>query len=356
MLPKYNMPGKKELKKQPKHKKWVKILSIVGGVIAGVIALDLFLNHVVFQPVSNPVYGASFSVDQSRLYGLDWKANYLALLDDLKFKHLRLTSYWSDIEPVRGQFDFADLDWQMDQAAKRGVKVSLSIGLRQPRWPECHPPTWAGQLSGNAWKQALYAYMELVIKRYKDSPALDSYQLENEFLNNWFGICDPADRQRVIEEFNLVKQWDPKHPIEMTLSDEHGIPLGQPTPDSFGFTMYRIVYNTNFGPRGYALYPTSVWWHRLRAAIIYAIYHKPMAVDELQMEPWGPGDNWYLSTDEQNKSMSVEQIGKMTDFARRSGFQRADFWGSEWWYWRKVNGDPSIWEAIRDQLKQQKDY
>jgi len=54
--------------------------------------------------------------------------------------------------------------------------------------------------------------------------------------------------------------------------------------------------------------------------------------------------------------MSVEQIGKMTDFARRSGFQRADFWGSEWWYWRKVNGDPSIWEAIRDQLKQQKDY
>ncbi len=350
------MPKNLKAKLPPKHK-WRKISLITGGVIAGLVGLNFFLNIVVFQPVANPVYGASFSVKQARLYGTDWKQNYLALLDDLKFKHLRLMSYWNEIEPERGQFNFADLDWQMNEAAKRGVKVGLSIGLRQPRWPECHPPTWADNLAGDEWKQALFAYMELVIKRYKDSPALDSYQLENEFLNNWFGICDPADRQRVVEEFNLVKQWDPNHPIQMTLSDEHGLPIGQPEPDAYGFTMYRIVYNTNFGPAGYALYPTSVWWHRLRAAVITWLHpNKPISVHELQMEPWGPGENWYLSTEEQNKSMSVEQIHKMTDFARRSGFTRADFWGSEWWYWRKVNGDPSVWEAVRNELKQQQDY
>lgn len=351
MLPN-KVPQPKKPKQFLKHK-WQKVLLIIAGVLAGLVALNFLLNNVVFQPVKNPVYGASFSVTQAKLYGLDWKANYLALLDDLKFKHLRLMSYWSSIEPERGKFDFADLDWQMDEAAKRGAKVSLSIGLRQPRWPECHPPTWADSLAGHSYKQALFAYMELVVKRYKDHPALENYQLENEFLNNWFGICDPSDRERVVEEFNLVRQWDPDTPINMTLSDEHGLPLGQPTPDAFGFTMYRIVYNTNFGPRGYALYPASVWWHRLRAAVIYAIHHKPMTINELQMEPWGPGDNWYLTTEEQNKSMSVDQIAHMTDFARRSGFTRIDMWGSEWWYWRKVNGDPSIWEAVRKELQEQ---
>lgn len=350
------MPQNKNQKNQPKFKRLRKILLIIGIAVAGLVGLNFFLNIVVFQPVANPAYGVSFSVTQSKLYGLNWHNNYTALLDDLKFRHFRLMSYWNQIEPVRGQFDFSDLDWQMDEAAKRGAKVSLSIGLRQPRWPECHPPTWADKLEGGDYKQALFAYMELVVKRYKDHPALDGYQLENEFLNNWFGLCDPSDRERVVEEFNLVKQWDPNHPIAMTLSDEHGLPFGQPEPDEYGFTMYRIVYNTNFGPAGYALYPTSVWWHRLRAAVIEMIHHKPMSVHELQMEPWGPGENWYLSTAEQNKSMSIQQIHKMTDFARRSGFQRSDFWGSEWWYWRKVNGDPRVWEAIRQELKAQPGY
>lgn len=345
---KKNKKASKKLANLPKTHRWRKPLFITLGVITGLIALGFILDNWVFQPVPNPSYGVSFSANQAKEYGNDWQANYTALLDDLHFKRFRLMSYWDVGEPTRGNFDFTDLDWQINEANKRGAKVTLAVGLRQPRWPECHQPTWAKALAGHEWRQALYAYMEVVVNRYKNNPAIESYQLENEALNDWFGDCKGTmDVERLKEELALVKRLDPNHPVIMSLSDEHGLPINQPIPDEFGYSMYGIVYNVNFGPPGYLPYPAPVWWHRLRSAVIMLMHHKPQLVHELQMEPWGPKSTYLLSTDEQNKSMSTTQIGKMTDFARRSGFDHIDLWGGEWWYWRKVNGDPSIWEAVR---------
>jgi len=328
-----------------------KILLILLGIFIGISATIYLLNTFAFQPVKDPVFGVTFSRERSEEFGLDWKANFLALLDDMKLKHFRLMSYWDAGEPSQGQFDFGDLDWMMTQAAKRGATVSLSIGLRQPRWPECHQPDWARQLAGNAWKQALYAYMEVVAKRYRSNPALESWQLENEAVNTWFGECGAPDYQRLHEEFGLLKQWDPKHPIIMSLSDEHGLPIFTPVPDEYGFSVYRIVYNT-FGPHFYTYYPAPLWYHRLRAAIITLMYHKPIIIHELQMEPWGPEDTKNLSIAEQNKSMSAQQIDGNFTFAEKIGLQKIDLWGGEWWYWRKVHfGDDSIWNAVKAAIK-----
>lgn len=337
-------------KKQPFYVRHRKGLLITVGAIAASIIIPLLLNIFVFQPAKNITYGATFTRQRAEEFGLDWQANYLALLDDMQLKRFRLTSYWSAHEPERGQFTFSDLDWLMDEAATRGAKVSLSIGLRQPRWPECHQPAWSLKLKGNEWKQALYAYIEIVMNRYKNHPALESWQLENEAVNNWFGKCEPPDRQRLNEEFALVKRIDNKHPIIMSLSDQHGIPLGTPVPDIYGYSVYRIVYNT-FGPHFYTYYPTPIWYHRLRALIIEMIHHKPQMVHELQMEPWGPRDTKDLSIEEQNRSMSVEQVPKSFWFAERIGFSEIDLWGSEWWYWRKETlHDPSIWEAVKKEV------
>jgi hypothetical protein len=333
------------------HHRWVRILTYIAIVFGVIMAMIGFLNAFVFTPIKDPDYGVSFSVKEARKLDVDWKANFTALLDDLGFTRLRLMSYWDESEDVRGTLNFADLDWQFAEAAKRGVKVSLAVGLRQPRWPECHQPTWADSLTGNAWKQALYAYMEAVVKRYKDHPALDTYQLENEGMNNWFGKCDAPDRERLIEEFNLMKKWDPNHKVIMSLSDQHGYPIGQPVPDIYGFSIYRVVWNDKIPPAGYITYPTPIWYHRMRAAIITAYSHKPIIIHELQMEPWGPVDFKDLSIDEQNKSMSLDQIGKNFKFARQTGIREMYLWGGEWWYWRKVGGDPTVWERVRAELQ-----
>lgn len=333
------------------QKTWFKVTIALIAFLTLLTVFLVILDKFVFKPVKNPVYGVTFVKERSQEYGLDWRANYLALLDDLKIPKYRLVSYWSDIETERGKFDFTDLDWQMDEAAKRGAKVSLSIGVRQPRWPECHEPGWAHLLGGHEWKQALYAYMEIVIDRYKNHPALESYQLENEAVNNWFGTCKGVDRVRLVEEFNFVRKWDPNHPIYMSLSDQHGLPVRGPTPDKFGYSVYRWVWNEKVPPQGYIVYPTPLWYHRLRAVLIELLKDREIFIHELQMEPWGQQDTSKLSIAEQDKSMSAEQIPKNFDFGRRIGSPDIFLWGGEWWYWRKVNGDPKIWETVRQQLQ-----
>lgn len=294
-------------------------------------------------------FATSFSTKQARMLGNDWQANYTALLDDLKIRQFRLMSYWDEGEGSRGQYNFADLDWQMNEAAKRGAKVSLAIGLRQPRWPECHEPTWAKTLGKDEWKQSLYSYIETVVKRYQNHPALESFQLENEALAWWFGDCrEQPDANRIKEEFRLVKSITMK-PVWMSLSDQYGLSVNDPIPDAYGYSLYLYVYNKVI-PGTYANPSPPVWFHRLRASVIDAMHHKPFFLHELQLEPWGPEEIKKLSEEQQNITMSPEQIHYNLQFARKIGFDQVYTWGSEWWYWRKTHGSTTAWEAIRDEI------
>jgi endo-1,4-beta-mannosidase len=203
------------------------------------------------------------------------------------------------------------------------------------------------------WREALNNYLQVVVERYKDNPALESYQLENESRNNWFGHCrgGAATVERLNSEFEHVKNIDPHHPVMMSLSDQHGLPLGTPVPDSYGFSIYRIVYSTNTPIHFYVTYPTTIWYHRLRAAFINHFKDRPVYIHELQLEPWGPKATKELSVEEQNKSMSKEQVHKSMDYTLKTGIDDIYLWGGEWWYWRKEKlNDPSIWDAVQAEL------
>lgn len=306
--------------------------------------------------VKNPVWGASFSIKYAQELGNDWHANYLAILGDLGFKHLRLMSYWDTIEPQPGQYDFTDLDWQVDKAKAHGAKVTLVIGYRQPRYPECFEPGWAAKLpiESSQWRSGLYSYMSTVVNRYKSSSVIESWQLENEPENNWFGGCreGAAPKSRLSYEFNMIKRLDPSHPVWMSLSDEHGLPLGQPVPDAYGFSIYRIVYSTNTPIHFYITYPITDWYHRLRVEAIHLIHHRPVYVHELQLEPWGPKATKDLSIPEQNRSMSATQMKKSIDYSEKTGIRQQYMWGAEWWYWRMTKfHDPGPWNVIKHELQ-----
>lgn len=336
-----------------KRKKWQRILLYIGASI-----LSLLLIHITVEKlwpeVENPNYGVSFSVKYANELGVDWKANFTALLDDMEIRNYRLMSYWDMVEAERGKFNFTELDWQMDEAHKRGAKVSLAIGMRQPRWPECHKPKWYSQLSPTEREQALYTFNEAVVNRYKTHPALQSYQLENEAVNSWFGECTPEDidQVRLTKEFEKVKQLDPNHPVYMSLSDQHGLPLNTPVPDKYGYSVYRIVWNDKTGPfKFYVTYPTPVWYHKLRAVWIETFKQRNIFIHELQIEPWGPAATVDLPLEEQNRSMSERQIKDNVRFARKIGKPDIYTWGGEWWYWRKTTfNDPSIWNIVKNEF------
>ncbi len=352
--------NKKNKLKDLKHKDWWHHLHSWQRwvIIILAVAISLFaiseLSYYIWRPVK-PDYGITFSKKYAEELGNDWKENYNAILDDLGAKRLRLMSYWDLGEPSQGNYDFTDLDYQMDEAAKHGAKVSLAIGLRQPRWPECHQPEWAKQLGENSpqWQQALDDYITAVQNRYKDNPALESYQLENEAKNAWFGECNgAASDDRLNHEFELAKKNDPNHPVYMSLSDQHGFPAGTPVPDKYGFSVYRIVWNDKGPFNFYLTYPTQIWYHKLRALLINIIKDRDVFIHELQIEPWGPKATKDLSIEEQDRSMSNDQILKNLVFARKIGKDEIYLWGSEWWYWRKTHfNDPGPWNTIKNEIQ-----
>jgi len=346
--------GYKKFKKtHPRRFKWLKVTSIVLAVFILLQPL-IGLGYAWSQRHNPTVFGTSFSVKQAEAFGLNPQETLHAMLTDLGLKRVRLMSYWDRGEPEQGKYDFTDLDWQFKEAEAAHAKVSLAVGLRQPRWPECHSPTWAANLTTAQLTTDLSAYIQAVINRYKNSPALDSYQLENEFFNDGFGQCTNYDKSRFIAETNLVKKTDPAHPVIITLSNNFvGLPVQAPHPDIFGLSIYRRLYSTNIY-HGYVTYPFPAWFYSIRAGWIKLLTGKDTIVSEFQIEPWGTKPIEDMTIAEQNESIPASDIPGRFGFAEATHIKTVDLWGAEWWYWRKVHfNDPSVWDTVKNELAHQ---
>lgn len=305
---------------------------------------------------SPQVLGASFVPSYASHLGVEPKDTLQAMLNDLAIRHLRLVSYWNQIEPSQGQYDFSELDWQFDMAEAYGAEITLSIGLRQPRWPECHPPTWVDtSLPTSKWQPQLEQYMERVIARYKNRPSLKNYQLENEYFLSAFGECQNFDRQRLVDEYNLVKRLDPSRDIIITRSNNGiGIPLGDPTPELYGVSVYKRVWDNKTGR--YLEYPQPAWYYAFMAGVQKIVQGVDMNVHELQAEAWAPNGKSLtdISLEEQNKSMNADILRKRFQYGRDTGLQTVDLWGVEYWYHRKVvRNDPSLWQVAKSEFATQ---
>ena len=306
------------------------------------------------QPIT---LGATFIPDYAESFGLDPRDTLNAMLSDLKLKQVRLVSYWEDIEPTPGHYDFSQLDWQFALAAKYHAKVSLSIGLRQPRWPECHSPGWVTIDPKNeaAWRPQLNQFIEAVVRHYKTNPALQDYELENEFFLKVFGQCTDFSRSRLIEEYNLVKGMDTNHPVIVSRSDNWvGIPVGQPTPDEFAISVYKRVWDATFTHR-YFEYPLPAWFYASLAGSEELLSGKDMIIHELQAEPWTPKglEITQTSVKEQYKSMNPKRLKDRIDYGEATGMKTIDLWGAEWWYYMKVKQhNPDVWNTVKQAVQQ----
>jgi hypothetical protein len=135
----------------------------------------------------------------------------------------------------------------------------------------------------------------------------------------------------------------------MTTSTSWGIPIRRPIPSIVGFSYYQTVYSSQ--RQRYTTAFHRPWLHRIRKTIIRLIHNRPVFIHELQLEPWGPTAIWKMTIEEQDKSMSSDQIAKNVALARRVQAPPIDLWGGEWWYWRLAkHDDPSIWRAVRSAL------
>lgn len=295
-------------------------------------------------------WGASFSAPYAKSYGLDPKQTLESALKDFNFNQIRISSYWEDIQPNNSEeFNFSDLDWQLELIEKYGRKATITLGLRQPRWPECHQPEWAKSLNySEQWEFKLNNFITKTVERYKNRASVASWQLENEAKLKTFGDCNrkTLNEPRIQKEFELVKTLDPSHMVIMTTSDQYGLPINKPVPDLYGFSIYKKV--TIPGTSTKFIYPHQPIWHGARAELINIIQNKDVFIHELQCEPWGNKPVNQLSLAEQNETMDTNQLQYNLNYARAIGTKQIDVWGIEWWYWRKIKfNDNSILDAAK---------
>ncbi len=293
-------------------------------------------------------FGVNFSQKHSQNLGLDWKENYLALLDDLKVKEIKLISHWDLIEEEKDKFYFNDLDWQIKEAGKREAKIILVIGMKTGRWPECHIPEWAKNFSKKEQQERILNLIEKIVLRYQDSTTIWALQVENEPFFP-FGECPWSDREFLEKEMKLVRSINPqKKPLIFSDSGEGSFWVtAAKLGDVIGITMYKKVWFKQLNAYIYYPLPPVFYWRK--AVLIKKIFNKEVMVTELQAEPWGPKLLYDISLKEQEKTMNLDRFKYNVSFAKKTGFNKFYLWGVEWWYQMKQKQDkPEIWlEAKR---------
>lgn len=328
-----------------------KILIIILVFFLTALAVVLIFSYWLIQraPVLEPKeWGITFSAFYAEEFGFDFKEVYLAMLDELGARKLRIPAYWNEIEKKEGIYDFSRLDWQIKEAEKRGAEVILAVGRKLPRWPECHEPEWVQNQESRIKNQKLLEYIEKTVNRYKNNRTVKIWQIENEpFLP--FGDCPTVAADFLDKEIELVRSLDSRSIIT---TDSGELSLWIPTAkraDIFGSSIYRRVRTKWLGAVTYPLPPE---FFRLKRALTeFFVGKKPMIIIELQAEPWLGKALREASIEEQLKAMGPEGLDGILSYASRSGFDTFYLWGAEWWYWMKTQGHPEIWEIAKEAIK-----
>lgn len=334
------------------HPHWKHFFKIIGltsaAIAAGLLLLFGYFNLPGPAPREDVKLGMTFSLRYAADLGLDWKEAYLALLDDVGVKKLRLPVYWDLVEKEPGKYDWSDLDWQLSEAEMRGADVILTIGQRVPRWPECHIPAWANGDEAKR-KTALLHFMGKTVERYKDIAAVSMWQVENEPFLIFFGECPPLDKAFLDQEIAFVKGLDTTRKVLLTDSGELSLWVSAAKRgDVFGTTMYRHIWSPKVG--GYFTYPIGPNFFRAKEWLVRTLTKQQnLIVIELQAEPWASGWIADIPLEEQFRTMDETKLRENVDYARRVGFPEVYLWGGEWWYWMKVKKDyPALWETGKE--------
>lgn len=295
------------------------------------------------NPRGNILFGASLSSKACAGFGIEPSKVLVGGLKDLGIKRYRLMTYWDECEAQQGVYDFSAVHILVRMIEKHGGEVTLCVGLRQPRWPECHGPAWLGS-SQESLKDKVLQFLERAVAEFDNYTSVKSYQLENEALNRGIGTCTNFSRKRLRSEFRLLSSIT-KKPIIMSTSNSWGIPIIGPIPDEVGISLYRHQW----GPHGLSVRHRSAIFVRVRAMVIRNLLRRPVFCHELQLEPWGPVGTQDLPDAQQRQLMNSLLAEQAIEYARSCSMQTVDMWGLEWWYWRRVqHSDPEMWSTIKE--------
>jgi hypothetical protein len=187
-------------------------------------------------PRSTPspaLVGFSFSPLTSESVHRDAAEDLASLLEATDPDLVRLPVYWESVEPTPDSLDFSSVDELLavvqdhNRLAVRPTRIVLTIGARNFLYPELHEPAWAGPRQqpnlNDAQSGAAYrAYFDGSLMRYRSSPLLYAWQVENEpfdYVGNDSTGDDQIQVAQLSWEIAEVHRLDPAHQAVTTSFD-----------------------------------------------------------------------------------------------------------------------------------------
>lgn len=320
-----------------------KTLSII---LILLIIISAFYFYLAKRPIPEKInYGVSFNTLYAKELNLDWEIVYNAVLNDLGVRRFRLAAHWNMVEPEDDQWNFSELDKQVELAKEKDAKVILALGRRLPRWPECHTPHWAINQSWENQKKEILEYLEVVVNRYKGYENVIYWQVENEPFLEVFATehCGNLDEEFLKQEIELVKSLDNSRQVLVTDSGNLGT-WYKPWQrgDLFGTSVYVYLWNKEIGPFKSYLPPS---FYRAKTSLMETFFgEKKSMLIELSLEPWLLQPVVETPISIQLERMNIEKFKEVINFAKETGFDDQYLWGAEWWYYMNQNGHPEFWD------------
>jgi hypothetical protein len=301
------------------------------------------------RPVPEKInYGVSFNTMYARELNLDWEVVYRAILNDLGVRKFRLAAHWNLVEPQDDQWNFVELDKQVELAREKDADVILAVGRRLPRWPECHIPHWAIDKSWEDQQEEIKEYLNVVVNRYKGYENIIYWQVENEPYLEVFAkeYCGNLDEDFLQEEIDLVKKIDPSRDILVTDSGNLGTWISPwKKGDLFGTSVYVYLWNKEIGPFKSYLPPS---FYRFKTSLMELLGgDKKSMLIELSLEPWLLQPVVETPTSVQLERMDITKFREIIKFAKETKFEDQYLWGAEWWYYMNQNGSPEFWDEAK---------
>jgi hypothetical protein len=334
--------------------------------------------------------GISFRPRQCEDFNLEPRQTLTTLLS-YPFDLVRLSAYWDRIEPVPGEFDAAEVDWQVDAAERAGKRVIVCLGpVKSFGYPEYFVPRHRlgsalpeGHLiddtSHPALLEATTDYLTRLVRRYRDREAIIAWQVEHEAvdplgLEHSWRLAETFVRREV----DAVKAADPSRPILLngflptstavlahqwwrTRDQGDSVAVAEQLADIVGIDYYPRHAVTSIGRWSVYLDGANSILPALRRRRLLtrvAASRREVMVTEGQAEPWEsvtipPSPDARIAYSCPPERI-IQNYSDCLRSARRAGIGLSAylFWGAEYWVMRDRQGDSSYLDAVARVLAQ----